>query len=71
MSDGITEATDITDTMLSETGVARLLRKSAELGGSALLDAFYWDLETFATGDLADDVSAVLFEFFGAKANSD
>ena len=71
MSDGITEAADISDTLLGETGVSRLLRKSSELGGAAFLDAFYWDLETFASGDLADDVSAVFFEFFGAKENAD
>mgnify|MGYP001228424649 CR=1 FL=1 len=69
MSDGITEASDITDTMLGEAGVGRFLQKSAGLRGGEFLDAFYWDLETFASGDLADDVSAVFFEFFGAKEN--
>lgn len=69
MSDGITEATDISDTMLGEAGVGRLMQKSAGLKGAEFLDALYWDLETFAAGDLADDVSAVFFEFFGAKEN--
>lgn len=69
MSDGITEAADITDAMLGEAGVGRFLKKSAGLRGGEFLDAFYWDLETFASGDLADDVSAVFFEFFGAKEN--
>ncbi len=71
MSDGITEAADITDQMLGEAGVGRLLRKSAGLRSASFLNAFYWDLEAFAAGDLADDVSAVLFEFFGAKENVD
>jgi sigma-B regulation protein RsbU (phosphoserine phosphatase) len=71
MSDGITEAADPAGAMLGEEGLERIIRKSAGLRGAAFLDAIFWDLEAFAAGDLVDDVSAVFFEFDGAKQNAD
>jgi sigma-B regulation protein RsbU (phosphoserine phosphatase) len=71
MSDGITEAADPAGAMLGEEGLERIIRKSAGLRGTAFLDAIFWDLEAFAAGDLVDDVSAVFFEFDGAKQNAD
>ena len=69
MSDGITEATDPAGDMLGESGLAQIIRKSAAMRGAAFLDAIYWDIETFSNGNLVDDVSAVFFEFDGAKEN--
>ena len=35
----------------------------------AFLDALYWRLQKFTDDELNDDISAVLFEFDGAKEN--
>lgn len=71
MSDGITEAADPSGEMLCEEGLSRLMRDSVKLRGQAFLDALFWDLSGYAQGNLVDDVSAVLFEFDGAKTNAD
>ncbi|MDD8022138.1 MAG: fused response regulator/phosphatase [Paracoccaceae bacterium] len=71
MSDGITEAADPSGALLGEDGLERIIRKSARLRAAAFLDAIFWDLEAFAAGELIDDVSAVFFEFDGAKQNVD
>ena len=68
-SDGITEA-DLPDgTQLGEAGLAKVLDGLQALRGQALLDGMYWDLQRLSNDSLADDVSAVLFEFDGAKEN--
>lgn len=69
MSDGVTEASDQAGGLLGEIGLREILRRGAALGGAAFLETLMWDLSTYANGDLADDVSAVLFEFHGAKEN--
>ncbi|PCD76409.1 fused response regulator/phosphatase [Pseudothioclava arenosa] len=71
MSDGITEAATPSGEMLCEDGLSRLMRDSAKLRGQAYLDALFWDLSEYTQGNLVDDVSAVLFEFNGAKTNAD
>ena len=69
MSDGLTEATDARGGLLGETGLSAIMKKSASLRGESFLESLMWDISDFAGGDLGDDVSAVLFEFGGAKEN--
>lgn len=71
MSDGITEAADATGALLGEAGLSHIMARSAGLRGNYLLEALTWDLAEFTAGEQADDVSAVLFEFHGAKGNAD
>lgn len=68
-SDGITEAANATGAQLEEEGLARLMTRNAGLGGPAFLEAMVQDLEAFTGGEFSDDVSAVFFEFHGAKEN--
>lgn len=70
-SDGLTEATDPTGGLLGEDGLARLMCDLAEKHGPDLLDALYTAIEAQAGGRLGDDISAILFEFYGAKRNAD
>jgi sigma-B regulation protein RsbU (phosphoserine phosphatase) len=69
MSDGVTEASDHSGRLLGENGLRGILDRGAGLAGGAFLESLMWDLSDFADGDLADDVSAVFFEFHGAKEN--
>ena len=46
-----------------------LLKRLNLLRGPAFLDALYWELQRMTSDNLSDDVSAVLFEFNGAKEN--
>lgn len=71
VSDGVTEAAPTDGEMLGELGLARLMRRSARLRGASFLDAIYWDVESHAGGALTDDISAVFFEFHGAKTAVD
>jgi len=69
VSDGITECPDMAGQELAETGLIRLLQRSAGLAGPALLEALVWDLAAHAGGeDFRDDVSAVLFDYRGPQA---
>ncbi len=68
-SDGITEAATPDGRQLGEEGLAGLLAAVQGQRGGAFLDTLYWDLQRFAGDALGDDVSAVLFEFDGAKEN--
>lgn len=68
-SDGITEAADAEGVQLDEAGLSRLMTRHAGLGGPAFLEAVLRDLEGFTGGAFGDDVSAVFFEFHGAKEN--
>lgn len=70
-SDGITEATSPAGQMLGETGIATLIASAATLRGTDFLAALFNGLERFAGSHLGDDVSAVWFEFDGAKRNAD
>ncbi|OCX61695.1 fused response regulator/phosphatase [Thioclava sp. SK-1] len=71
MSDGITEAAPQGGELLMENGLETVVQQSSDLRGQAYLDALFWDVENYANGALTDDVSAVLFEFNGAKKNAD
>ena len=71
VSDGVTEAADATGTLLDDEGFAALIRTKPDLRGLAMLEAIQQDLAEYTDGEIADDVSAVLFEFDGAKTNSD
>lgn len=68
-SDGITEATNAAGELLEQEGFIPLLERLSALRGHALLDALYWELQRYSGDALTDDVSAVLFEFDGAKEN--
>ena len=68
-SDGITEASAPDGRLCAEEGLARLLADNAGLRAGAFLDALYWRLQKFTDDELNDDISAVLFEFDGAKEN--
>jgi sigma-B regulation protein RsbU (phosphoserine phosphatase) len=68
MSDGLTEAKDAGGCELGEEGLAELLRRNRDLSGPGFLEALLWDVHAHAgEADLADDISAVLYEFRGAE----
>jgi phosphoserine phosphatase RsbU/P len=71
MSDGMTEAADADGTLLGEEGLADLMTRHAHLRGEAFIDALIWDIARYTSDEFSDDVSAALFEFRGAKQNSD
>ncbi|MGB0903601.1 MAG: PP2C family protein-serine/threonine phosphatase, partial [Mangrovicoccus sp.] len=67
-SDGVTECPlgEETDHMLEESGLDMLIHKNSDLRGPRMLEAIVWDLtEIYGQDDLPDDVSGVLFEYFG------
>jgi len=68
-SDGISEAAPPDRAQLGEEGLGILLERLKLLRGHAFLDALYWELQRLTCDNLTDDVSAVLFEFYGAKEN--
>nr|WP_308811428.1 SpoIIE family protein phosphatase [Rhodobacter aestuarii] len=70
-SDGITEIQLSNGEQLAEEGLSQLLHDFRDMRGQALLDAMYWELQRLSSDALSDDVSAVLFEFDGAKENLD
>ncbi|MCE5973220.1 fused response regulator/phosphatase [Sinirhodobacter sp. WL0062] len=63
MSDGITEAAAADANLLGEERLAEIIEAAAGLRGEAFLNAVYEKIDRFAGGELADDVSGVLFEF--------
>jgi phosphoserine phosphatase RsbU/P len=66
MSDGLTEAAGPSGAELGEAGMLPLLERWRTLEGTAFLEALLWDVQAFSNdGDLADDISAVLYEFRG------
>ena len=71
-SDGITECETPAGQMLDEAGFADILRRNRALSGLPMLEALTWDLSEFAGGsDFSDDISAVLFEYGGARPDRD
>nr|WP_268939045.1 fused response regulator/phosphatase [Phaeovulum veldkampii] len=68
-SDGITEIVLPDGRQLAEEGLTEMLAALNGMRGQALLDALYWELQRLSGEALVDDVSAVLFEFDGAKEN--
>jgi phosphoserine phosphatase RsbU/P len=69
MSDGMTEAADRDGRLLGEEGLARMMRRHADLKGQTFLEALIWDLSVFTDDEFADDVSGAFFEFRAAKEN--
>ena len=67
MTDGLTECRNTVGDELGEDGLHTIVQRNLALQGEGFLDALQWDLERFAgTGDFADDVSAVLFDWRGS-----
>ena len=71
-SDGVTECPDPAGTLLEEDGLKTMMEKSRAVRGPAFLEALMWDLTEYTQEEeFPDDISAVLFEFDGAKKNLD
>ena len=70
-SDGITECTNITDQMLEEEGLKKILQQNSGLSGERFFETLMWDLNAFnGDVDFDDDVSGVLVEFTGPNKNT-
>ena len=68
VSDGITDAVGPRGEMLGSEGLRAILRLNAPLSGNALLESMSWSVSSFASGDRADDRSAVLIEHLPGAA---
>ncbi|MEQ6249502.1 SpoIIE family protein phosphatase [Sulfitobacter sp. HNIBRBA3233] len=63
-SDGVTECAGPDGALLSEDGLAKIIRDLTGTAGPAFLEALIWQLARFNEGgDFRDDVSAILFEY--------
>ena len=62
VSDGITDAAGCRGDLLGEEGLRAILQLNAPLSGHALLESMCWSVAAFASGERADDLSAVLVE---------
>ncbi|MBM7067064.1 PP2C family protein-serine/threonine phosphatase [Actibacterium sp. 188UL27-1] len=72
VSDGVTECPNADGELLDDAGTADLLRRNRDVKGTAFMEALTWDLSKYAgEQDFPDDISAILFEFGGAKVNAD
>jgi phosphoserine phosphatase RsbU/P len=66
VSDGVTECPDLDDNELGTDGLIEILRASAHLTSTELLEALMWDLAGHANGrDFPDDVSGLIFDYLG------
>ncbi|MFA7433718.1 MAG: SpoIIE family protein phosphatase [Gemmobacter sp.] len=64
VSDGFTDCLSPDGTPLGEDGLARMVARHRNLAGCAFLDALLAGAEDFTGGrDIADDISAVLYEY--------
>ncbi|MEL6519698.1 MAG: fused response regulator/phosphatase [Pseudomonadota bacterium] len=71
-SDGVTECPDPAGTLLEDEGAEQILRHNHAVRGTAFLDAMMWSLAEHAQDEeFPDDISAILFQFGGAKVNAD
>ncbi len=67
MSDGMTECSDASGQEIGHDGIVALAARYRHLRGEEMLDAIVADLERHTPGrDPSDDISAVVFDFFGA-----
>ncbi|SDN82411.1 sigma-B regulation protein RsbU (phosphoserine phosphatase) [Lutimaribacter pacificus] len=67
-SDGFTESEDGAGAMLGEDGLAQMLAHHSGRSGPELLDDMFWTLHQREGGTrMADDVSAVLLDYFGPE----
>lgn len=62
VSDGITDAASSRGEPLGEEGLRAIMQLNAPLSGHALLESMCWSVAAFASGERADDLSAVLIE---------
>jgi sigma-B regulation protein RsbU (phosphoserine phosphatase) len=66
LSDGVTECPDRNEAELGTEGLVQLLRKSAEMKSSDLLEALIWDLVAYSgREEFPDDVSGLIFDYLG------
>jgi len=64
ISDGFTECTDPSGTMLEDEGLSAWFEKYRDVSGPELLDILPRELERFAQGpDFGDDISALILDF--------
>jgi sigma-B regulation protein RsbU (phosphoserine phosphatase) len=67
-SDGFTESEDTSGEMLGEDGLVKMLQHHAGRHGPEFLDDMFWQLsQREGTAAMADDVSAVLLDYFGPE----
>ena len=72
VSDGVTECPNRDGELLDDEGAAEMLRRNRHVRGTAFMETLIWDLAQYAgEEDFPDAVSAILFEFGGAKVNAD
>lgn len=70
MSDGLTEAADAGGIELGDEGVLALVCKNFALRGPHFLEALLWDAQAYSVdGEIADDISGVLYEFRGPTSD--
>lgn len=66
LSDGVTECPDAKGDLLGEDGLYRIMKRLADVQGTALFEALVWELAAFAgTEEFPDDVSGITFEYSG------
>lgn len=69
VSDGITECPGPDGSDLGAEGLLGLLAKNSSLNSTDLLEALIWDLAAYSgTDEFPDDVSGVIFDYLGPKA---
>lgn len=68
MSDGVTEAADPDGHELGCRGLARILADCAPDRGTAFMEAIMARLSDHVRGEMSDDVSGALIEYWGAAA---
>lgn len=72
LSDGITECPGPDGEEFGEEGFLAFLQRTAGLPGPELLEALSWELDRYSGRlDLPDDVSCVLFDYFGRPSGQE
>jgi sigma-B regulation protein RsbU (phosphoserine phosphatase) len=70
MSDGLTEAADSGGIELGDERLLALVHKNRALRGPPFLEALLWDVQAYSgDGEMADDISGVLYEYRGPISN--
>ncbi|MDZ4311821.1 MAG: SpoIIE family protein phosphatase [Cypionkella sp.] len=68
VSDGVTECPNPSGEELGSEGLIKMLHHNSRLHSQDLLEALLWDLNAFAGGGVfPDDVSGLIFDYFGPK----
>ncbi|MEM6372077.1 MAG: SpoIIE family protein phosphatase [Pseudomonadota bacterium] len=69
LSDGVTECPNTEGDMLEEQGLEAIMRDLADVSGAPFFEALLWRMGEFAGNQsFPDDVSGILFEYHGPKA---